>query len=231
MTVLTRMHLNPARRGARALLGSPQAMHAALMAAFPPGERDSDAQGRILWRVDCHAEHPALLYLLSPVKPDLTHVVEQAGWPTTATWESRDYSPLLERLADGQEWAFRLTANPVRRIRQEGASRSEVKAHVTADQQATWLLTRTGPWGFMIPPTATDGQPALLVRDRRSWAFPRKGATVSLATATFDGILRVTDRQALRQALTGGLGRAKAYGCGLLTLAPPRVDAPLATTR
>jgi len=42
---------------------------------------------------------------------------------------------------------------------------------------------------------------------------------VTLVTVTYDGLLEVTDPDALRRTLTRGLGRAKAYGCGLLTLA------------
>lgn len=38
-------------------------------------------------------------------------------------------------------------------------------------------------------------------------------------TVTFDGRLEVTDPAALRRTLTLGLGKAKAYGCGLMTLA------------
>lgn len=216
MTVLTRMPLNPARRGTRALLGSPQAMHAAVLAAFPPHE---DRSQRVLWRVDRDATHSALLYLLSPTQPDLTHLVEQAGWPTISRWESRDYEPLLNRLKADQQWAFRLTANPVRRVRPEGGGRGKVKAHITAAQQATWLLDRADNHGFHI---ATDphGEPAVAVRERRSLRFPRQNQTVSLATATFEGVLEVRDAAALRSTLIEGLGRAKGYGCGLLTLAP-----------
>jgi len=101
---LTRMPLNAARRDARRLLGSPQSLHAAVLASFPP---NLQAQERVLWRVDRDAAHSALLYLLSPGRPDLTHLVEQAGWPTTSSWETREYGPLLDRLAPGQQWAFR----------------------------------------------------------------------------------------------------------------------------
>jgi CRISPR system Cascade subunit CasE len=46
------------------------------------------------------------------------------------------------------------------------------------------------------------------------------GPRVSLVTATYEGRLRVTDVDVLRERLLGGVGPAKAYGCGLLTLAP-----------
>jgi CRISPR system Cascade subunit CasE len=54
--------------------------------------------------------------------------------------------------------------------------------------------------------------------------FPRTTDTgprrdVHLRTATYDGLLDVTDPDALRRTLTGGIGHGKAYGCGLLTLA------------
>jgi CRISPR system Cascade subunit CasE len=48
----------------------------------------------------------------------------------------------------------------------------------------------------------------------------RRGKPVTLVTVTFDGRLEITDPEALRRTLTQGIGRARAYGCGLLTLAP-----------
>lgn len=221
MTHLTRMTINPARRDARRLLGSPQAMHAAVMAAFPA---DPTGDGRVLWRLDNDPEgHRPLLYLLSPDKPDLTHLVEQAGWPTLEKgWQTRDYQPLLDRLADGQQWAFRLTANPVRRIRPDKQSRGLVRAHVTAAQQTTWLLEQAPSSGFEIGKVA-DGSPAVTVADRRTLSFRRQTSTVTLATARFDGTLTITRLEDFRHVLLSGLGRGKAYGCGLITVAgPPR---------
>jgi CRISPR system Cascade subunit CasE len=43
---------------------------------------------------------------------------------------------------------------------------------------------------------------------------------VTVTRVTYDGRLRVVDPDALRRTLTAGLGKAKAYGCGLMTLAP-----------
>jgi len=217
VTFLTRMPLNPARRDARRLLGSPQSLHAAVLASFPP---NLQAQERVLWRVDRDATHSALLYLLSPGRPDLTHLVEQAGWPTTSSWETREYGPLLDRLAPGQQWAFRLTANPVRRVRPAEGGRGVIKAHVTAAQQVSWLVDRAPANGFQLG-RDTGGDPTVAVRDRRSLRFPRQRQTVSLVTASFEGLLIIADADLLRASLVRGLGRAKGYGCGLLTLAPP----------
>lgn len=205
---LTRFEINRARRATRQMLSSLQTMHAAVSASLPSDDADT---GRVLWRVDPTATS-MWLYLTSPTKPDLTHLAEQIGWPTRLTWQTADYTPLLDRLEIDQRWGFRLTANPTHTA---GGRRF---AHVTVAQQLQWLLDRAERSGFRIADTA-GGDHDLVIADRGVRRFGRQGSTVTLSTATYDGALVITDPEALRHALTGGIGRAKAYGCGLLTLA------------
>ncbi|CCH29288.1 type I-E CRISPR-associated protein Cas6/Cse3/CasE [Actinosynnema sp. NPDC047251] len=215
---LTRFEINPARRAARDLLASPQKIHAAVMAAFPSTANAAEA-GRVLWRIDRH-QHQILLYLVSPARPDLTHLVEQVGWPTTHTWDTRDYRPLLDRITTGQEWAFRLTGNPVGNRRKDpNSTRSQRFGHVTAAQQTAWLLARAERHGFTVP-LGEHKEPDVAVRGRETLTFSRQRATVTLSTAVFEGRLEIADPDALRAAMTTGIGPAKGYGCGLLTLAP-----------
>ena len=116
---ISRMPLNIARMQAVQLVNSPYKMHAAIEQAFPPNALRSDDSGRILWRIDStkNAKDGVWLYVVSPSKPDFTHIVEQAGWPSTTGWETKDYSPVLDSLAAGQVWQFRLKANPARNPR------------------------------------------------------------------------------------------------------------------
>ena len=67
-----------------------------------------------------------------------------------------------------------------------------------------------------------DGANLLINGVERSTAeFRRGGERVTLALATFQGVLEVTEPEALRRHLVHGIGRGKAYGCGLMTLARP----------
>lgn len=221
---LSRIQLNPGRRDSRKLLGSPQAMHAAVHCAFPQSDDD---RGRVLWRIDRDGSR-VWLYVVSAPRPDFEHLVEQAGWPNTDHgWDSREYRPLLERLDMGQRWAFRLTANPTRSTRKHGrtgsgphpdndAGKSRRYGHVTVAQQLGWLVQRTDRWGFTLP----DDGAGTLVHDRGVRRFNRRGRTVTIATASYSGVLEVSDAALLRQVLVTGAGPSKAYGCGLLTLAP-----------
>lgn len=212
---LTRFQINPARRGAVKLLGSPQAMHAAILAGFPPDQEQPC--GRVLWRAD-RSGHRVALYVVSPDKPDFTHLVEQAGWPTTEAWATRGYDELLASLRDAQTWGFRLTANPTRSTRLVDGGRSQRLGHVTAAQQRQWLLDRAASWGMEL--VEDQGVSQVVVSSREMISFRRGADRVTLSRATFDGRLIVTDVDRLRHALTAGIGPAKAYGCGLMTLAP-----------
>ncbi|MFF3071125.1 type I-E CRISPR-associated protein Cas6/Cse3/CasE [Kitasatospora sp. NPDC057904] len=252
MTYLSRVRINPLRAASRTLLANPRSLHGAVMAGIP----DTAPGDRILWRLD--ADHPRrpMLLVLTPSKPDWTHVVEQAGWPDAEGehYAIRDYSPLLAQLAIGREFAFRLKASPVQNTsKPDKASphrtktaaelhhRSYRMAHRTAAHQLVWFLERTERWGFTIPEARTD-KPApglelpaterhgevppiareVRITDRNRTTFTKPGTrnSVTLTTATFEGHLRITDPGLLQAALLGGIGPSKAYGCGLLTLAP-----------
>ncbi|MDK0519331.1 type I-E CRISPR-associated protein Cas6/Cse3/CasE [Streptomyces sp. ML-6] len=245
MPYLSRIRINPLRAQSRKLLASPRAMHGAVQAGIP-GEPD---QSRTLWRLDPDNPHRPQLFVLTANRPDWSHLVEQAGWPDAdgEHYAVRDYAPLLRQLAPGRSFAFRLTANPVQNTnrpdkpttRQQaridaGDRRGFRLGHRTAEAQLKWFLTRTLRWGFDIP-AAPDldgihdaaGEPPrdirIIARRRRSFgkgSATGKEAHVVMNSVTFEGSLRITDPDILTERLLGGIGPSKAYGCGLLTLAP-----------
>ncbi|MFC2763767.1 MAG: type I-E CRISPR-associated protein Cas6/Cse3/CasE [Rothia dentocariosa] len=219
MTYFSKFLINPQRRGARKLLSSPQALHAAVMATVPPDVKPED--GRILWRLDITG-HQYVLYVLSPEKPDFSTLIEQAGWDTRPG-ESAHYGRLLAKLENGQEWGFRLTANPVKRQRGKG---DKIFPHVTPAQQSAWLRERAQQWGFEVIPVENQEIADIpLVTARKDLSFSHRDSSgnigkVTLRKAQFDGALRITDAELFRKALVNGMGRGKAYGMGLMTLAP-----------
>lgn len=215
--------INPVRRGAQRLLASPHALHAAVLAGFP--DPAATSEGRVLWRLD-NREHDVRLFIVSPTQPDMTHLAEQAGWPSLPeTWDAKPYGKLLDRVTEGQTYHFRLTANPTRSTRAQHGERGKPRGHVTVTQQEQWLLDRQDQHGFAIGSRqVTDGEPshALSVRDRKLLVFHRRETKVTLRVVTYEGSLMVRDRDAFVAALCNGIGRAKGYGCGLLTVAPTR---------
>ncbi|WP_328869600.1 type I-E CRISPR-associated protein Cas6/Cse3/CasE [Streptomyces sp. NBC_00287] len=233
---LTRFPINTARTQARQLLGSPHRLHGAVNMAFPQLPAETGEGPRVLWRVDHTPTGRTNLFIVSPTQPDLTHLKEQAGWPTLpdAGWTTFAYDEFLNSLKEGDVWAFRLTANPMHHIRRETdppGSPTKRAAHVTPRHQIGWLLSRQQRAGFEV--TSKPAEQRLLpegdkyevtVHNQLPQNFRKPDGNaqhnVRFAKVTFDGRLRITDLPAFHRTLTHGLGKAKAYGCGLMTLAP-----------
>lgn len=226
---LSRVFLNPERRATRDWVSSPQRMHAAVLAGFP----ESNAANRPLWRLD-RGPHRFELLMVSGERPDLMHLVENGGWSTSEP-DVADYRPFLSRIEEGRRYLFRLRANPVRSTKDRVAvgERGRVVNVGSRAMQERWLVDRAESLGFSIPSTGEDlrsetgellARRNLTLTERGTQRFSKHAngsrIQVTLATAQFDGLLEVTDSDALRAALTTGVGRGKAYGCGLLTLAP-----------
>ena len=205
---LSRIELDENKRETTRAIGSPGIIHGAVESSID-GVRE-----RNLWRIDRFCGKCYLL-ILSRGKPNLERISSQFGKEGDAG-EIKDYDALISRIRVGQSWRFRLRGNPVH---SEGSGkhgeRGKVYAHVTTDQQKEWLLEKAEKNGFSVEPDGFD------VVDTRWYKFAKHhGAkdTVTIRTATYEGVLTVTDAELFRAALQEGVGRAKVYGCGLLTL-------------
>ncbi|MEG0269934.1 MAG: type I-E CRISPR-associated protein Cas6/Cse3/CasE [Clostridia bacterium] len=208
---LSRIAINPNRRETMAALALPNKLHGAVENCFT-GEKQ-----RNLWRIDwLHGN--CYLLILSPQKPDFSHIIEQFG--SVQAGESKDYHALLEKVKPAQAWSFRLCANPVHSNTSEKKSpneRGKVYAFVHAQEQKQWLISHAQNCGFALDENGFDTV-------HTQWLTFSKGSDpkhkITLLRVTFEGILHVTDAEKFRKALVDGIGREKAYGCGLLTIAP-----------
>ncbi len=151
MPYLSRIWLNPLRRGAQRLLTDPHVVHAAVLGSLP----QQPVQERTLWRLEPEA-HRAALLVLTHSRPSWEHVVEQAGWPGSDDPQAlvSDYAPLLARIVTGREFAFRLRANTVSSTKTPAAPR-----HVSGSGSL-----RSDPEGSSSPsarpPTSWTGSPS-----------------------------------------------------------------------
>lgn len=236
MTVpyLSRIFLSPMRRGTQQLLRNPQRLHAAVLAGVP----EQPVCQRVLWRLEPDTARRATLLVLTQTLPSWAGLVEQAGWPDSEQpqAETRNLETLLARVETGREFAVRVRANPVQALRtpikpsdaqsarlKAPRARGVLVAHRTAQQQSDWFRDRLPCWGFEVLPTGA-GDPDLRLVDRATLRFSvrDKPGQITLETAMVDARVRITNAGLARSSLTGGVGRARAYGCGLLTLAPLR---------
>lgn len=199
---LSRITLNTARRETMKALVSPNLFHGAVESSFD-GER-----ARRLWRID-DLNGKKYILVVSEKAPDLQHFAEQFGF--AGEYETKEYAPFLERILDGGQWQFRLTANPV-----VSKMNGKIMAHITPEYQKKWLGSRAQKLGFSVD------EAEFQTVQSRWYDFRKKNGTgssrVRLLSVTFEGILTVTDAGRFRETLCNGIGREKAYGQGLMTI-------------
>jgi len=142
-----------------------------------------------------------------------------------------DHKPFAPVLSAGDELGFSLRANPtvaiggnkdakIRGRRADvvmnaikdvaGDARAEARTLAVQAAGAAWLEKQGAKHGFKIERVMADRYNVL--------SPPHRRESMRIASLDFDGFLRVTDPDVFTAMLTAGLGRAKAYGCGLMLI-------------
>ncbi|MBT2530135.1 type I-E CRISPR-associated protein Cas6/Cse3/CasE [Streptomyces sp. ISL-99] len=209
---LTRIALNPHHKAVRTDLADAVSLHKTLMRLVPDGLGPSPrAAAGLLFRLEQGCD-PVLLIQTSH-RPVLTRLPTHYGIA-----QSRDLAPLLQALTTGLAVRYRITAAPTAALSatavphpETGRRRGKITA-LTGDDAIAWWQRRAATAGLDILTVATADRP--FNRKDRSRPGPYD------ALMQFDGTARVTDPHQLRTSLHSGIGRAKPYGAGLLSLAP-----------
>ena len=206
--ILSRIELDTSKHDTRRAIAVPQVLHAAIEGCFPE-KTDKD---RKLWRLD-RLQGSLYLLLLSPEKPDFTRFARQLC-AEGVEGAIKDYAPLLGSIRTGVRLRFRLRANPTHSVPISKDVRGKVYSHITVEQKRDWLMKKAQGCGFKLDEQLYDVVETDYLRFWRS----KDSRPVEIGVAVFEGELEVVDREMFVQSLTQGIGRAKAYGCGLLTV-------------
>lgn len=193
--------------------------HKAIWEAFP----GRDGQQRdFLTRLDRRPEGFRLL-IVSPVEP------VQPGWypAGSGSWKTR---PIPDTYFTRRRYVFQLCANPTKKVAKFGKDGPPTKNGRRVplrkrEELAEWIA-RKGEQGGFVTDEAT-----LRIFSRGRESFEKKvvdengqeKSTRGLHSAVeFQGVLTVTDPKRFYEAFRRGIGSAKAFGFGLLVIAPTR---------
>lgn len=117
-------------------------------------------------------------------------------------------------------YAFSLVANPTKKVRSNAAgerTKNGRRAPLTSREDLlAWLERKAASSGFTVESETIQTVP----RGREYFHKDTPRTEGMHAVVEFRGRLRVTDPAAFRAAVATGIGSAKAFGFGLLVLAP-----------
>lgn len=243
MIYLSRLVLNPRSHDVQRDLADCQAMHRTVMSAFPPAPADGEG-GRehfgVLYRLDVppHGQGLPTLLVQSRTCPDWS------GLPRSYLLPLGDESdnPACKRVEDryarldvGTVLRFRLRANPTRKVDTrsgpDGSRRNGRRVELRQDaERIAWLQRKAEQGGFRLltvsshhdVPAVQASAAGKIVGTRRDRTLTTSKAVAHLTfgSVLFDGLLVVTDRERFQATLARGIGPGKAYGFGLLSIAP-----------
>lgn len=228
---LMRAFLNPDCAAVRADLANPEGLHKTVMRAFAnlqgPLARQQHA---ILHRFDHDHGGRLVLLVQSTIRPDPSRwpigYVADVGSDIDLAFSQpenpviREVSKERDRITAGQRFLFRIKANTTKRLsaKSPDGTAKQVGKRVPVrgdDARRRWLARHAVAAGFDLD----------LASVRITEVLPAGGSAgnrVTVAGAVFEGVLVVSDEAKFRFALTQGIGPAKAYGCGLLSIAVAR---------
>jgi CRISPR system Cascade subunit CasE len=182
--------------------------HQAVWKAFPG--RDGEPRD-FLTRLD-HRREGFRLLIVSPVQP------ARPEW-CPADEESWKTKPIPETYFTRAQYAFQLCANPTKKVSKElpngTLTKNGRRVPLNKREELVEWITRKGVQGGFAVEEAT-----LRTISRGREYFNKQSQTGLHSAVEFQGVLAVTDPPKFHNTFTRGVGSAKAFGFGLLVIAP-----------
>jgi CRISPR system Cascade subunit CasE len=230
---LSRLVPNIRTREARRDLADCVAMHRILMKAFPDGLSSNGAarsQAGLLYRVEATITGAIALLIQSNLPPDWTQLPPSWLHPDSGP-QVKEIAEAIGRIDFGSVLRFKLVANPTRKIgsktgadgRKNNGKRVELRRE---EEWLDWLARKAGQSGFRLRAVLASAHvpDVLSGRDLRSTGLEKQpdgsSSRLTFYGVAFEGRLEVVDTILFHSCLRAGIGSGKAYGYGLLSLAP-----------
>jgi CRISPR system Cascade subunit CasE len=188
-------------------LGDLHALHRLVLRGFPDAEEGGT--GRVLYRLESRQsprDTPTLI-VQSEKQPDWSPLKDLVVAQGPKVWEPE--------FSVGQKLQFRLRATPTKKtfFGPESRHPGHRRVALTKEQeQRDWFLRKASEAGFEV---------LSLRLTTIGWQGGQKsdGANLRHHGVDFEGVLTVTDPVLFAEALAAGIGAAKGFGFGLLSVA------------
>jgi len=200
---LSRITLDSSKRETARALSERGRLHSLIEDSFT-GPRQHP-----LWRVDKEMGIYTLLIVSTDI-PDLGKIEKAIGSGDGRTIPYDEYSPKI--VNENEVLRFRISVNPTIRRSKDGAT-VPLNLHRTENQPYSsedWVREKLKTAGVEVIKIEVVDFRSIRVKCGKGLVFK----------VTYDGLLKIADSEKFREAMLTGIGRKKAYGCGLITVMP-----------
>lgn len=191
----------------------------------------------ILYRIDVDRNRgTAILLIQSTFKPDWRSLRSDYAAEISCKAVHDKYS----QIENGMNLMFRLQANPTKRIGKSYQHPDEGKREEfnrkfrdekkrrrisvnTDEERIDWLTRKGDEAGFRLTNinVAPTVQNVASVEERKiNFRKEKNSPKISFGSVVFEGVITVTDSAKFKESIISGIGTGKAYGFGLMSVAP-----------
>ena len=211
---LSRLLLNPRNRQVQRETADPYNLHRTILHAFGSDRKTAN----VLHRLEINPRSVQMMLLVQSDTAPNWHWLVEKEYLLPAEPFSGLANPAVKELdlslANGRFLKFRLTANPtIKKVRRDenGKRLNSNRVPLKCEScQKSWLYKKAKNHGFRI-------LYADISQEQKQTSRKKK---ITVHTVQYNGRLQITDATKFNTALQQGIGPAKAFGCGLLSLAP-----------
>jgi CRISPR system Cascade subunit CasE len=198
---LSRLKMNIRNKRVRHELEDVYELHRTLLGAF--SEKPNGASSKVLFRVedDPTTKNPQVL-VQSEMEPDWGPMLLETHYLLDKP-DVKRYDPMIR---NGQILRFRLLANPTKK------HDNKRLGILNEDEQVIWLDRKAKENGFCLAQVTTI--------PRGFSKGTRQGVKMTFYALQYEGVIKVTDADKFIVGLKNGIGSAKGFGFGLLSIAP-----------
>ncbi|ABK18507.1 type I-E CRISPR-associated protein Cas6/Cse3/CasE [Syntrophobacter fumaroxidans] len=198
---LSLLSLDRLHRGTMRLLSDIYLLHKGIMSGFT---RCGDGL-RVLFRVEPENDDRIVRIMVqSDGSPSWELFTERH--PCVIDMRTKVFSPALRA---GHSYRFRLRANPA--VKRNGKRYGLIRDETLEE----WLRRKEPALGLQFRSVLALDE-GYVTGHKEGSGHPQR---INIKTARFEGILTVSEPHLVQNALCCGIGPAKAFGCGLLSLA------------
>ena len=207
---LSKLILNPKSRQVQSEIANAYQLHRTIMRAFP--ER-LEPDERILFRLDVGQCNSGPFVLVQSVyEPDWSFLKENTNYisfPVSGGIAVKEFQIGLKK---GFLLQFRLLANPTYKKKLEGEKSGKRQGILKEEQQAEWLKRTLNAAGCELLEYSIQE-----LGIRTSWSKSEM-APVKHFAILYEGRVRVDDPVSLKKGIISGIGPAKGFGFGMLSI-------------
>ena len=207
----SKIDLNYRNRAVAKAYSNCQEMHSLIMSAFPKEANSKSPRNKygVIYKI-VETQSTLMAYVYSKISPNWNRLMEKG---VLSSYEVKNIDGFISGIKNNDVFKFQLSVFMSKRPKDKETGKSFVDAVplTSVESKMAWLERAAENNGFEIVDHVSEIETKKIFGIKNQ---PKKGFILT----TISGCLLLKDAEKFVEAYSGGIGRCKAYGAGMMLL-------------